>query len=91
MIMISMRERNLVREISGKVAVLVAICVLAGVTGSSARAQEANDLLFDALTARREGRYDEGISLLDLAAKKARGQFNHLLRAGNNLRVEAGV
>lgn len=71
--MISMRERNLVREISGKVAVLVAICVLAGVTGSSARAQEANDLLFDALTARREGRYDEGISLLDLAAKKAPG------------------
>jgi lipoprotein NlpI len=73
MIMISMRERSLVREISGKVAVLVTICVFGGVTGSSARAQEANDLLFDALTARREGRYDEGIGLLDIAAKKAPG------------------
>jgi len=39
----------------------------------AAVAQEVSDLLFDAVTARREGRYDDGVGLLNLAVKKEPG------------------
>jgi len=68
-----MRERNLARAIRSRAVLLVVICAVTGVAVGLARAQEANDLLFDAVTARREGRYDDGIGLLNLAVKKAPG------------------
>ncbi|MDA1312489.1 MAG: tetratricopeptide repeat protein [Acidobacteria bacterium] len=67
------REWNLARVIWRQAACLVVICVLGGVAGSPVRAQKAEDLLFDAITARREGRYRDGIGLLNLAVKKAPG------------------
>ena len=51
---------------------LLIVCVSLVLPGAAV-AQEVNDLLFDAVTARREGRYDEGIRLLNLAVKKAPG------------------
>jgi len=44
--------------------------LLVGLVAGSGIAQEVNDLLYYAVTARREGRYDEGAKLLDLAIKK---------------------
>lgn len=53
--------------------VLSGLCLAAlvgGLVAGSGIAQEVNDLLYDAVTARREGKYDDGVKLLDLAIKK---------------------
>ena len=68
--MICSTRRNQPNPLQRALRTLCVAALLAALVAGSGIAQELNDLLYDAVTARREGRYNEGVKLLDLAIKK---------------------
>ena len=68
--MIRSTKRGRSGTLRGALRTLWLGALLTTLTVTGVVAQEVNDLLYDAVSARREGRYDEGTKLLDLAIKK---------------------